>query len=109
MNRRVNLFQRWLIGAWVWLAVWALRHTPFVVVRAEALDAAREELLALHALSYRSGHLTRAYHAGRAVRQRSEAGLDALTRATGDTRCTTSGTYASPEMRRLYFNAPGAA
>src|SRR5258708_9840131 len=85
----------------VWVARWLL-PADFMAMPVAPLKDFEERLVKLHRLTWTSGHLSRAYHVGRVVRQETEAALDALLLAEGRTGCETNDTYASPMMRRIY-------
>lgn len=83
----------------LWFARWLLPSGYRAVPTAPLADLERR-LVKLHGLTWTSGHLTRAYHVGRVVRQESEAALDALLLAQGRDGFETNGTYASPALRQ---------
>lgn len=86
----------------VWLARLLVRGTEHSLVLTSKIEEVEKKIVALHRLTYSSGHLSRAYSAGRAVRYGAQDALDALFAARGKNGLEFHDTYANPRMREVY-------
>jgi hypothetical protein len=84
----------------LWLARWLLRETGHQVIASEPLRACEQAMVGLHRMTYSSGHLTRAYHVGRALRKHVELALDKLLESQERLGYETNDSYVSPPMRQ---------
>lgn len=86
----------------VWLARRLVWGTNYELTVSAKLGLLEKKVVALHRLSFLSGHLSRAYHAGKAVRYGAQDALDALLAAQERNGAEFNDTYAAPLTRRLY-------
>lgn len=86
----------------LWLARWLTKGTEYGVTRTADLEKLETRLVKLHRLSFISGHLSQAFHAGRKVRLGAQAALDSLFAARGKDGLQSHDTYANPQLREAF-------